>query len=220
MSLSERVIAFRSNVASVATRADYERQNVDRLRGKIKQIEEDKMQLVMALAVIDRTISIISANGIGKIESIVTAGLRLAFQDPEMGFVVEKKETANRGNTYRLLVRKKGVLASPMEAFGGGVVNVVSFLLRVIMTKRFKLAKFLVLDESFNNVSTEYLPQVSAMMTKLCNEHGYTILAVTHQPILASAADHVYQLRVDEQNVPSLHRLETDELDELHAATS
>lgn len=86
-----------------------------------------------------------------------------------------------------------------MDSFGGGPVNVIAFLLRVIMVKRFKLAKFLALDESFNNVSSDYLPLVSEMLQKLCREHGFTILAVTHQPVLAGAADRVYRITDEEK---------------------
>lgn len=210
--LLDRLAAFRSNVIAVKSRCEYEEQNVQRLRDKVAQIEQDKIQLVKALGLIDKTITVISANGIGKIESIVTAGLRLVFKDPGMAFVVEKKETANRGNAYRLLVRKGGVTAPPMENFGGGVTNVISFLLRVILIKRFKLAKFLIVDESFNNVNgIENQLRVSEMMTKLCNDHGYTILAVTGQKIFAQAAKHIYRVSANEEGTSVLWEEDPEE---------
>jgi hypothetical protein len=82
-----------------------------------------------------------------------------------------------------------------MTSFGGGVQNVVAFLLRVILVKRFKLAKFLVLDEQFSNVSPEYQPKVSQMLRELA-DLGFTIFAVSHQPMITEAADTVYRLTV------------------------
>jgi len=218
--LLDRLQAFHANATSVKTRLDYEEQNLARLKGKILQIEQDKTQLVMALGLIDKAIGVISANGIGKIESIVTSGLRLVFSDqPDIAFVVEKKETANRGNAYRLLVRYKGVTAPPMDNFGGGVTNVISFLLRVVMVKKFKLAKFLVMDESFNNVNGAlYRVNTSRMLHQLCDESGYSVLVIDGENRFTQAADHVYELTVDEQDRPSLHELKSEELDELHAA--
>jgi ABC-type lipoprotein export system ATPase subunit len=110
--------------------------------------------------------------------------------------VVEKKETA-RGYSYRLLIRHGDTIGNPMDSFGGGVQNVAAFLLRVILIKRFKLAKLLVVDESFNNVSVDYIDyitNVSSMLKTLAEDHGFTILAITHQPKLAEAANCIYEV--------------------------
>lgn len=192
--LGSRIASVRSTVDRLNQQLDYESQTIVRLGGRIKQLEDEKTQLVKAVGLIDRCIQIISANGIGKIESIVSDGLRRVFDDPTLTLVVEKKSGA-RGNTYRLLVSKDGGEPyNPMESYGGGVVNVIGFLLRLILIKRFKLAKLIILDEQFNNVSADYLPTVSALLKTLTDKHGYTILAVTHQPILADAADSIFQV--------------------------
>jgi hypothetical protein len=189
----------------------YEAAQVVRLKGKISQLEEDKKQLVKAVGVIDKVITIISANGIGKIESIVSGGLQLVW--PQLSFVVEKKEGV-RGNSYRLLLQKGRIVGPPMSTFGGGPVNVAAFLLRVIMVKRFKLAKFLAVDEGFNNVNGDANQiQVSTMLSKLCHDHGFTILAITGQPLFAAAADIVYEgIPGDGETLPALRRLDALEL--------
>ncbi len=205
--LQIRLQNFRNSYNLTQEQVKYEAAQVVRLKGKITQLEDDKKQLVKAVGVIDKVITIISANGIGKIESIVSGGLQLIW--PDLSFVVEKKEGV-RGNSYRLLLRKGNVTGPPMSTFGGGPVNVCAFLLRVIMIKRFKLAKFLAVDESFNNVSEHYLPQVSAMLTRLCHDHGFKIFAVTHQPVLAASADVVYELVPGE--LPTLRKLDALEI--------
>jgi DNA repair exonuclease SbcCD ATPase subunit len=191
-----------ANVLNVTSQIEqqliYEEQSIARLHNKITQIELDKAQLVMAVGLIDKATQIISSNGIGKIESIVSGGLQMVFGDTTLGLVLNKKETA-RGSSYELLLRQGDFVGEPMNSFGGGVVNVIAFLLRVIMVKRFKLAKFLVLDESFNNVSEGHLILVSEMLQKLCGDHGFTILAITHQPVLARAADRVYRITDEDQ---------------------
>jgi hypothetical protein len=207
--LYSRIQKFKTTFHLTQEQVGYEAAQVFRLKGKITQLEEDKKQLIKAVGIIDRVITIISANGIGKIESIVSGGLQIAFPQP-YEFVIEKKESA-RGNNYRLLIRKGNIMGPLMSTFGGGVVNVAAFLLRVIMIKRFRLSKFMAVDESFNNVSEHFLPQVSAMMTKLCHDHGFNILAVSHQPILASAADIVYEV-IPGDETPLLKRLDVLEL--------
>ena len=195
--LTNRVAAFYGVASQTKQQLSYEEQSLARLHAKIAQIEKDKLQLVQAVGLIDRCIQIISANGIGKIENIVSGGLQMVFGDKTMGLVLNKKEGA-RGSSYELLLKQGDFIGKPMDSFGGGVVNVMAFLLRVIMIKRFKLAKFLAVDESFNNVSEGHLGLVSEMLQKLCRDHGYTILAVTHQPVLARAADRVYRITDEE----------------------
>ncbi len=206
--LVSRIALVRSTVERLNQQLDYESQTIVRLGGRIKLLEDEKAQLVKAIGLIDHCIQIVSFNGIGKIESIVSDGLRRVFDDPTLTLVVEKKSGA-RGNTYSLLVSKDGGEPyDPMKSYGGGVVNVASFLLRLILIKRFKLAKLLVLDEQFNNVSTQYLPNVSALLHTMVDHYGYTILAISHQPILASAANKIYQL-VEESGFPKLEDITT-----------
>lgn len=184
---------------------------IQRNRIKLKDIEELKIEHVKAIGVIDKAIQIISANGIGKIESVVSDGLKLVF-DQDIRLVVERKE-GTKGDSYRLLVKKGDIIGNPIDTFGGGVVNVISFLLRVIMIQRFKLSKFMALDESFNNVSEEYIGKISQMIKTLCDDYDYTVLSVTHQSVLAAAADKVFI--VDEG--PKLRELKEEELDELRS---
>jgi DNA repair exonuclease SbcCD ATPase subunit len=178
---------------------------------KIDDLEAQKLMNSKAVAVIDRAIKVISANGIGKVESIVSDGLKLVF-DQDLQLVIERKEGA-KGDSYRLMVQEGDVIGPPIDTMGGGVVNVISFLLRVIMIQRFKLNKLIVLDEAFNNVSSDRLPKVSEMLKSLCDDYDYTILSITQQPLLACAADRVLSVEAG----PLLRELTSDELDELRA---
>lgn len=182
---------------------------IARNKAKLKDIEQSKALHVKALGVMDKAIQIVSANGIGKIESVVSDGLKLIF-DADYKLIIERKEGV-RGDSYKIVVEKDGFAGPPLETVGGGVVNVISFLLRVIMIQRFKLAKLVVLDESMNNVSNSNIGRVSQMLKTLCDDYGYCILAVTHQPALAAVADRVFTV----ESGPLLRELCQEELDEL-----
>jgi DNA repair ATPase RecN len=202
------LVRMRTLFASLRQRRKQEQSNVMRLRDQVTKIEEMKAQLLKATALIDGGIRVVSANGIGTIETLVTHGLQLVFNDPTLALVVAKKESV-RGNSHSLEIKEGDVQGPPLETFGGGIVNMAALLLRVILINRFGLAKLLVVDESFNNVSAEYLPMVSELLRQLAIARGYRILAVTHQPILAVAADHVYRvIPGQEKGDPStLHKL-------------
>lgn len=172
----------------------YEEENLKNLSKKMESLAEQKAKMLKAQATVDKMIQIVSAKGIGKIESVVSGGLRLVFGN-KVSFIIDKKE-GTRGTNYKILFKKGDVIGEPLENFGGGLVNVAAFLLRVIMIKRFKMAKFIAVDESFNNVSVEYLPKVSKMLKTLCDDHGFKILAVTHQSQLSAVADRTYRVSV------------------------
>lgn len=163
---------------------------LEKQEAQIAEIHQKKEMNVKALAVLDKAVQIVSANGIGAIETTVSDGLKLVF-DKDIKFVIERKEGV-RGESYQLLVQEGEVSGPPMDTKGGGVVNVISFLLRIIMIQRFGLAPVVVLDESFNNVSQHYLGRVSNMLHTLCQNYGYTVLAITQAPKLAESADVVY----------------------------
>jgi DNA repair exonuclease SbcCD ATPase subunit len=177
----------------------------------LKECEQQKLDLIKAVGLIDRAIQIISANGVGKIESVVSDGLKLVFGQ-DIRLVIDRKE-GTRGDSYQLIAQKGEVRGAPLDTIGGGPVNVMSFLLRVLMIQRFKLKKFLALDESFVNVSAEFLPKVSEMIRTLCDQYGFGILSVTHQPMLAAAADRVFLV----EKGPLLRELRPEELDEYRA---
>jgi DNA repair exonuclease SbcCD ATPase subunit len=202
--LVSRLNKVHAALNSIDQRLQYETATIARLTARIKQLEEEKAHLVKAVGTIDRCIQIVSANGIGKIEGIVSDGLKRVFGNDQLGLFIEKKETA-RGNSYRLLVRKGDTVGNPMDSFGGGVQNVVAFLLRVILIKRFKLAQFIALDEQFSNVSSEYQPKVSEML-KVLSKMGFTIFAISHQPTITAAADTIYEVVVDEGFPPALRK--------------
>ncbi len=183
-----------ANVTAIDQQFEYEVSTVARHTARIEQLEKNKAELIKAVGTIDRCIQIVSANGIGKIEGMVTDGLRRVFNSEHIGLVIEKKETA-RGNSYRILVKNGDTVGNAMDSFGGGIQNVVAFLLRVILIKRFKLAPFLALDEQFSNVSPEYQPRIAQLLKTLAGL-GFTIFAVSHQPAITAGADNVYELTI------------------------
>ena len=214
--LADRLANFRSVAGQIEQRWGYERETVARLTRRLGEIEAEKALLVRAVGALDRCVQLVSANGVGKIEGIVTDGLRRVFGDPRMGLVVEKRETA-RGNSYRLLVRRGDTVGNPMDSFGGGVQNVVGFLLRVILIKRFKLQSFIALDEQFSNVSPEFQPMVGRLLRTLA-DMGFTILAISHQPLITAAADNVYEVVPGDGAPPTLRRAPHGGANEVHKA--
>lgn len=207
----DRIASFREQISVYENIHNTQKSTIKGMTEKIEKIGEQKTLLVKAQTTIDKMTQIVSARGIGKIESIVTGGLRLVF-GKKISFLVDKKEGA-RGTSYKMLIKKGDVVGDPFDSFGGGVINVASFLLRIIMIKRFKTAKMVVLDESMNNVSSEYQEKVSTLLKTLATEHGFNILLITHSPELAKASDKVYQVYQGEDLEPRIREINPETVD-------
>ena len=151
-------------------------------------------QVVALLAALQETWRSQFQDAVGR---LVSQGLTGVFGE-QLDMVVEMGVSGDLP-VARFAVRdSRGLETDVMEARGGGVVNVASFLLRVLLllSARPPLARLLVLDESFSNVSEEYLGNVTALLRRICEEGGFEIILVTHRPALADAADVAYEFKL------------------------
>jgi len=77
------------------------------------------------------------------------------------------------------------------DMFGGAVVQIESFLLRIVFLMQTQMLPVMVMDESFNCVSDGYLQNLAVMLRETCRKFGLDILLVTHKNEMKSSADTV-----------------------------
>lgn len=131
------------------------------------------------------------------IGQIVSEGLAGVFGE-KLEMVVELAQSGDRP-TARFAVRdSRGLETEIMDARGGGLVNVVSFLLRVLvlLSARPAMRRLLVLDETWNNVSAEYIPNLIALIQRIAEDGDVQMLIVTHRPEFMEAADVAYRFEL------------------------
>lgn len=169
-----------------------------------KKIEEQRAQLevtVMAQEIVNGTTEVRRAELRDRVESLVTQGLQAVFRRTDYEFFFETKfmrgsfgATPKLRSLYGDDVFETGII----EGHGGGIADVVSFLMRtvVLSLSRPKLAPVLFLDESFRHVSPEFLPGVAVLLRELNQSAGMQFFLVTHKPELLDAADVIYQTRL------------------------
>lgn len=134
------------------------------------------------------------------IESIVNAGLDAVFGESGLRFELEVSQKANRTSVMpRLTSRMKDgdewveVTTSILDARGGGVAAVTSFLLRVavIMLKdspEGSRRRLLLLDETFGQLSRDAEPALTAFLADLIEKSGLQVIMVTHSNSFAHLA--------------------------------
>lgn len=128
-----------------------------------------------------------------KVSSLVNYGLQTVFGE-NYSFKIKSEFKGNAIRTEFFVV-DHGLELPFLDATGGGLGDVASFLLRVVMLSITKPSqrKLLILDEPFKFVSTEYFANVGELLKELSSSLGVQCIIVTHKPELIPYADLVVE---------------------------
>ncbi len=127
----------------------------------------------------------IQASAHAQISKVVTRCLKAVFGEEAYEFKIDFKQA--RGKTEaRLLFIREGQEIDPIDAAGGGVLDVASLALRLscLMLARPRRRKLLCLDEPCKYLSTDYRPAVRKLILILAKETGIQFILVTHSEAL------------------------------------
>lgn len=132
-----------------------------------------------------------------KIETLVTHGLQTIFGDDDLRFAIVQEMKARRMEV-RFVIRSKvdgqELETSIMDARGGGVAAVAGFLLRLIVTLlKTDTTHFLLLDETFGQLSADYEPALAEFMRELVDKTSAQIVLITHSTAFEDVADKLYR---------------------------
>jgi DNA repair exonuclease SbcCD ATPase subunit len=150
-----------------------------------------------------------------RIEQTVTAALAAIFNDSSMKFEIEMGNIGGRpaadwrvvscygvpakAGDEDIMVNAYTVTASPEDAKGGGVTDVVSLALRLALLElsRPRPGGPMLFDEPGKMISREYLPNVAEFLKQYAAKTGRQIIMVTHHEVLADVADVGYVVKQD-----------------------
>jgi DNA repair exonuclease SbcCD ATPase subunit len=148
-----------------------------------------------------------------RIEQTVTAALSAIFNDSSMRFEIEMKDIGGKpAADWRVVscydvpakagdedvkISAYTVVASPEDAKGGGVTDVVSLALRLALLElsRPRPEGPVLFDEPGKMISKEYLPNVAEFLKQYAAKTGRQIILVTHHEALADVADVGYVVK-------------------------
>jgi DNA repair ATPase RecN len=133
------------------------------------------------------------------VERVVTWALQAVF-GPEISFVVSLEERRDQPEADFAVVSTYGgttpVRTEPMEARGGGIVDVISLALRSVLLERTRMGGPLVLDEPGKHVSEEYSRALGEFIRAISEDTGRQVILVTHNSELAETAEVAYRVEL------------------------
>jgi len=182
---------------------------------ELSQFENEITNLNSEIILLDKVVELFKhlldkliISNVSKVEKLVTFGLKSVFYDQNLIFEGKIKRGKGKIGVEFLTTKDGQISGDAIESFGGSVVVVESFLLRVISVLRMKLRKFLCLDESFGEVDPEYSASTSKMIREICEKLNFDVLLVTHNRGLQEHAHHVFEAVEDaESSSTKLKRL-------------
>jgi len=115
-----------------------------------------------------------------RIAGVVSKCLATVFDEPYEFHI--RFEQARGRTEARLVFVREGQEINPLDASGGGVVDVAAFALRLscLMLARPACRRVVVLDEPFKFVSADRRAGVRAMLEGLAEDLGVQFIMVTH----------------------------------------
>ena len=171
---------------------------IKELNSKKEKIEIDIENVKKAQAIIITVAKSIQSKLEYNISGLVTLALQGIFEDA-YSFVLSFVE--KRGKTEaEIYLERDDMSLDPLMASGGGVVDVVSFALRVSLwsLQRAKLRRTIVLDEPFKHLSVELQILAVQMLKELSNKLGLQFIMVTHASEIISGADKVFYVSLED----------------------
>lgn len=128
-----------------------------------------------------------------RIEEIVTAALLAVFGEGYT-FRINMRQIGGQSAAEWQVVSQYGeveVAASPEDARGGGVVDVISLALRLAMLEllRPRVEGPVLFDEPGKHLSAEYAPNLAYFLKQYAAKTGRQVIMVSHSAQLVDAAD-------------------------------
>jgi DNA repair exonuclease SbcCD ATPase subunit len=227
-----------ADLAALEQRVRHQRRITDQLSGQAQEVgrrgllvQEEIAQLEALGEQCERVIRLLSAIGEARqdearktIEELVTRALQVIF-DENLSFHLVPGTRANQA-TLDFMVRSEYVAGDEagvhhdapvlvdtpvLEARGGGMAVVVSFVLRMLVLMLTPGARrVMFLDESFSHVSAEYEPRLAEFLREVCDKGDMQILLVTHSSAYSDLADVVYRLKQGPDGVTTAEKLGED----------
>lgn len=168
---------------------------LDKARSDLKT-NEDQINLIgLASEVLKRIGDQKKQVTVEVFERVITAAIKEVFGF-DYKFVILFDSEGKRVSTKFKLIDVNNNELDILDSVGGGLVDIISFTLRVLIlaSAKPKRSQILFMDENFRCVSPQYREKVGALLKSLAEKLNMQFVLITHQEELLQSADIAYEL--------------------------
>jgi len=159
---------------------------------KKESIIQDKSIIIMK-ELIDK----LSQQHIKKLVDLLSFALSTVFYDKNYSVELKVENKRDSKSARFFLMEKIGedILQYDFEdGIGGGILAIVGFILQVFYLGYFKLAKVIFCDESFSQISDQYIDGLMSFIHQLSEKKGFIFVLVSHDKRLIERGDKIYEV--------------------------
>lgn len=191
--LSTSVRSLMDYIVGVQARLDEVREEMDGLSAAIESGTMSRDQNEQALVILQGLETSFTHGFEQAVGAIITRGLTLVRGEAWKFRIVHKLRGDVSAVDFRV-TDPSGHETSVLDSHGGGLTNLIDFLLRVlvILNSRPAMRRFLWLDEAFSKVSEEFIPATAELLRQFKQTLGLQMVLNTHNRAFADVADVVY----------------------------
>ena len=137
-----------------------------------------------------------------EIESLVTSSLQTVFENPnlsfEISFVTRRNQTeadfsisldSNNSNS-------RCIRGDIFYVKGGGILDVVSISLRIILMELLHVSGPIIADEPGRMISDQYIDNFGKFLQSICRHFNRQLIIITHNQTLSQYADNQIKINM------------------------
>ena len=155
---------------------------------KIDELEQE-LSTVKEAQDIMNVVGVLSQDNVKQLfEGLVTQAVQAVFGE-EYTFELESRIARGKPEIDMFIV-ENGTKYSPKDEKGGGLIDVISFALRIVSwaIREPRSQNTLILDEPFRCLHKEVLSFLAEMIQRISEELGLQIICITHENQIALVA--------------------------------
>jgi len=181
------------------------RKSVRSSKGKIASIKREISAHEKARTVFTEVSKLTQQETKERIENLVTLAIQSVFEDRDFSFKMRFESKNNRVYAYPI-IEEYGQELDPKEDMGGGIIDVISIALKIILwhMENPRKRNVLLLDEPFR-FTGKLITKTGQMLKFLSTNLGIQVIMVSHDDELIAICDQVYKVtRIGNKSITSL----------------
>lgn len=138
----------------------------------------------------------VRSSTIDKISKIVTEAIQ-SIKDKNLEFTMSLEVKNNQPILEMMILDKLlGQSYDVINSFGGGICDIIAFVLRVSLLAKWtpSLSRVIIADESFKHVSVKDQEKVAEFIKLLCEKLGLQLILVSHSDVITKQAAKVFEV--------------------------
>ena len=181
---------LQDQISRMAGQRDHIQTELDAATARADHLSTEAKDLERALEIIQVVAKITQQELEIHVSELVTLALDAVFPRPYK-MVLQFQSRRNRSEADLLLEDEDGNKVNPMDAVGGGVVDVAAFALRIALwsLKQPRPSNTIILDEPMRFLSRDLQSRASMMIKEISQKLGIQFLIISHEENLLEAAD-------------------------------